>query len=134
MFQPDLKERRSHSNVQIYTNEPRCKKLKYDCVGCSENHKIAFFISDLEIVQNLKYLFLILSFMSFLFVQTTKTFCLFPARKISNEVLYKNVMYVCVLQAKPYVFDRVFPTNCTQEQVYNACAKQIVKGISNIHV
>jgi hypothetical protein len=31
-------------------------------------------------------------------------------------------------QGKPYVFDRVLPPNTTQEQVYNACAKQIVKG------
>uniref|UniRef100_A0A8C1KSI7 Kinesin-like protein n=1 Tax=Cyprinus carpio TaxID=7962 RepID=A0A8C1KSI7_CYPCA len=30
---------------------------------------------------------------------------------------------------KPYVFDKVFPTNCTQEQVYNTCAKQIVKDV-----
>uniref|UniRef100_A0A8C6ZQ47 Kinesin heavy chain-like n=1 Tax=Nothoprocta perdicaria TaxID=30464 RepID=A0A8C6ZQ47_NOTPE len=29
---------------------------------------------------------------------------------------------------KPYVFDRVFPPNTTQEQVYHACAMQIVKG------
>lgn len=32
------------------------------------------------------------------------------------------------LQGKPYVFDRVFPPNTTQEQVYHACAMQIVKG------
>lgn len=31
-------------------------------------------------------------------------------------------------QGKPYVYDRVLPPNTTQEQVYNACAKQIVKG------
>ncbi|EPY78805.1 kinesin heavy chain isoform 5C [Camelus ferus] len=31
------------------------------------------------------------------------------------------------LQGKPYVFDRVLPPSTTQEQVYNACAKQIVK-------
>uniref|UniRef100_A0A8C6PRW2 Kinesin-like protein n=1 Tax=Nothobranchius furzeri TaxID=105023 RepID=A0A8C6PRW2_NOTFU len=30
---------------------------------------------------------------------------------------------------KPYAFDRVFPTNTTQEQVYNTCAKQIVKDV-----
>uniref|UniRef100_A0A672G141 Kinesin family member 5A, a n=1 Tax=Salarias fasciatus TaxID=181472 RepID=A0A672G141_SALFA len=30
---------------------------------------------------------------------------------------------------KSYVFDRVFPTNTTQEQVYNSCAKQIVKDV-----
>ncbi|XDV35181.1 hypothetical protein PO909_005177, partial [Leuciscus waleckii] len=34
-----------------------------------------------------------------------------------------------VFQGKPYVFDKVFPTNCTQEQVYNTCAKQIVKDV-----
>lgn len=32
------------------------------------------------------------------------------------------------LQGKPYVFDRVFQSNTTQEQVYNACAQKIVKG------
>uniref|UniRef100_A0A672N771 Kinesin-like protein n=1 Tax=Sinocyclocheilus grahami TaxID=75366 RepID=A0A672N771_SINGR len=30
---------------------------------------------------------------------------------------------------KPYAFDRVFPTNTTQEQVYNTCAKQIVRDV-----
>nr|5HNY_K Chain K, Protein claret segregational, Kinesin-1/Kinesin-14, Protein claret segregational [Drosophila melanogaster]5HNZ_K Chain K, Protein claret segregational,Protein claret segregational,Plus-end directed kinesin-1/kinesin-14,Protein claret segregational,Protein claret segregational [Drosophila melanogaster] len=34
-----------------------------------------------------------------------------------------------VIQGKPYVFDRVLPPNTTQEQVYNACAKQIVKDV-----
>ncbi|XP_075789464.1 kinesin heavy chain isoform X2 [Pelodiscus sinensis] len=34
-----------------------------------------------------------------------------------------------VIGAKPYVFDRVLPPNTTQEQVYNACAKQIVKDV-----
>ncbi|XP_077009867.1 kinesin heavy chain isoform X3 [Tamandua tetradactyla] len=34
-----------------------------------------------------------------------------------------------MLQGKPYVFDRVLPPNTTQEQVYNACAKQIVKDV-----
>ncbi|KAA0712652.1 Kinesin heavy chain isoform 5A [Triplophysa tibetana] len=34
-----------------------------------------------------------------------------------------------IVGAKPYVFDRVFPANCTQEQVYNACAQQIVKDV-----
>lgn len=32
------------------------------------------------------------------------------------------------LQGKPYMFDRVFQSNTTQEQVYNACAQKIVKG------
>ncbi|PKK28658.1 kinesin family member 5C [Columba livia] len=35
----------------------------------------------------------------------------------------------CLQQGKPYVFDRVLPPNTTQEQVYNACAKQIVKDV-----
>ncbi|XP_067228742.1 kinesin heavy chain [Chanodichthys erythropterus] len=34
-----------------------------------------------------------------------------------------------IIGGKPYVFDKVFPTNCTQEQVYNSCAKQIVKDV-----
>ncbi|KAF4086737.1 hypothetical protein AMELA_G00087790 [Ameiurus melas] len=32
-----------------------------------------------------------------------------------------------VVSGKPYVFDRVLPPNTTQELVYDACAKQIVK-------
>ncbi|XP_016333392.1 kinesin heavy chain-like [Sinocyclocheilus anshuiensis] len=34
-----------------------------------------------------------------------------------------------IIGGKLYVFDKVFPTNCTQEQVYNTCAKQIVKDV-----
>uniref|UniRef100_A0A2K6LCR9 Kinesin-like protein n=1 Tax=Rhinopithecus bieti TaxID=61621 RepID=A0A2K6LCR9_RHIBE len=34
-----------------------------------------------------------------------------------------------VNHGKPYVFDRVFPPNTTQEQVYHACAMQIVKDV-----
>ncbi|XP_059583380.1 kinesin heavy chain isoform X2 [Alligator mississippiensis] len=34
-----------------------------------------------------------------------------------------------VVGGKPYVFDRVLPPNTSQEQVYNACAKQIVKDV-----
>ncbi|XP_077695014.1 LOW QUALITY PROTEIN: kinesin heavy chain [Eretmochelys imbricata] len=34
-----------------------------------------------------------------------------------------------ILGGKPYVFDRVFPPNTTQEQVYHACAMQIVKDV-----
>ncbi|XP_023590273.1 kinesin heavy chain isoform X2 [Trichechus manatus latirostris] len=36
---------------------------------------------------------------------------------------------VVIGQGKPYVFDRVFPPNTTQEQVYHACAMQIVKDV-----
>uniref|UniRef100_A0A087XAQ0 Kinesin-like protein n=2 Tax=Poecilia formosa TaxID=48698 RepID=A0A087XAQ0_POEFO len=34
-----------------------------------------------------------------------------------------------VITGKPYVFDRVLPPNTTQEQVYEQCAKQIVKDV-----
>ncbi|KAM4601653.1 LOW QUALITY PROTEIN: kinesin heavy chain-like [Polymixia lowei] len=34
-----------------------------------------------------------------------------------------------VITGKPYVFDRVLPPNTHQEQVYDACAKQIVKDV-----
>ncbi|XP_035009050.2 kinesin heavy chain isoform X3 [Hippoglossus stenolepis] len=34
-----------------------------------------------------------------------------------------------ILGGKTYVFDQVFPTNTTQEQVYNTCAKQIVRDV-----
>uniref|UniRef100_W5M029 Kinesin-like protein n=1 Tax=Lepisosteus oculatus TaxID=7918 RepID=W5M029_LEPOC len=34
-----------------------------------------------------------------------------------------------VIGGKPYVFDRVLPPNTVQENVYNACAKQIVKDV-----
>uniref|UniRef100_A0A670HQP3 Kinesin-like protein n=1 Tax=Podarcis muralis TaxID=64176 RepID=A0A670HQP3_PODMU len=42
---------------------------------------------------------------------------------------FKGEETVVVGQGKPYVFDRVFPSNTSQEQVYNACAKQIVKDV-----
>ncbi|XP_054882924.1 kinesin heavy chain [Poeciliopsis prolifica] len=34
-----------------------------------------------------------------------------------------------IFGGKSYVYDQVFPTNITQEQVYNACAKQIVRDV-----
>lgn len=40
-----------------------------------------------------------------------------------------NASCVGLTQSKPYVFDRVLPPNTSQEQVYNQCAKQIVKGM-----
>lgn len=39
----------------------------------------------------------------------------------------------CAFQGKAYAFDSVFPTNATQEQIYNASAKQIVKGELGTH-
>uniref|UniRef100_A0A8C9Y4A3 Kinesin-like protein n=1 Tax=Sander lucioperca TaxID=283035 RepID=A0A8C9Y4A3_SANLU len=48
-------------------------------------------------------------------------------------IFYVVLFIVCCCswssQGKSYVFDRVFPTNTTQEQVYNTCAKQIVKDV-----
>lgn len=44
------------------------------------------------------------------------------------DVLSLTKSLFCLQQGKPYVFDRVLPPNTTQEQVYNACAKPIVKG------
>ncbi|XP_078537887.1 kinesin heavy chain [Lissotriton helveticus] len=42
---------------------------------------------------------------------------------------FKGDDTVVIGQSKPYVFDRVLPPNTAQEQVYNACAKQIVKDV-----
>ncbi|XP_004462289.2 kinesin heavy chain [Dasypus novemcinctus] len=42
---------------------------------------------------------------------------------------FKGDETVVIGQGKPYVFDRVLPPNTTQEQVYNACAKQIVRDV-----
>lgn len=39
-----------------------------------------------------------------------------------------NYSFFSSFQGKPYMFDRVFQSNTTQEQVYNACAQKIVKG------
>ncbi|XP_030360024.1 kinesin-1 heavy chain isoform X2 [Strigops habroptila] len=36
---------------------------------------------------------------------------------------------VFFFQSKPYIFDRVFQSNTSQEQVYNDCAKKIVKDV-----
>uniref|UniRef100_A0A3P8YEA5 Kinesin-like protein n=1 Tax=Esox lucius TaxID=8010 RepID=A0A3P8YEA5_ESOLU len=46
-----------------------------------------------------------------------------------NTQLVHKLTLSFVSQGKSYVFDRVFPTNTTQEQVYNTCAKQIVKDV-----
>lgn len=37
-------------------------------------------------------------------------------------------IYFFFLQGKPYIFDRVLPPNTEQVEVYENCAKQIVKG------
>uniref|UniRef100_A0A6I8SZF0 Kinesin-like protein n=1 Tax=Xenopus tropicalis TaxID=8364 RepID=A0A6I8SZF0_XENTR len=43
--------------------------------------------------------------------------------------VFKGEDTVVVGPSKPYVFDKVFPSNTTQEHVYSACAKQIVKDV-----
>uniref|UniRef100_A0A8B9I5K9 Kinesin-like protein n=1 Tax=Anser brachyrhynchus TaxID=132585 RepID=A0A8B9I5K9_9AVES len=51
-------------------------------------------------------------------------------RQINNEARPAKIMGCSTpSQGKPYVFDRVLPPNTTQEQVYNACAKPIVKDV-----
>lgn len=42
--------------------------------------------------------------------------------------IYHSFSVSLSLQGKPYMFDRVFQSNTSQEQVYNACAQKIVKG------
>ncbi|XP_059426330.1 kinesin heavy chain [Carassius carassius] len=58
-------------------------------------------------------------------------------RPLNHSEILRGDKYIPIFQGddtviiggKPYVFDKVFPTNCTQEQVYNMCAKQIVKDV-----
>ncbi|XP_040213955.1 kinesin heavy chain [Rana temporaria] len=42
---------------------------------------------------------------------------------------FKGDDTIVIGQGKPYVFDKVLPPNTSQEQVYNACARQIVKDV-----
>uniref|UniRef100_A0A672ZNX2 Kinesin-like protein n=1 Tax=Sphaeramia orbicularis TaxID=375764 RepID=A0A672ZNX2_9TELE len=64
-----------------------------------------------------------------------KVLCRF--RPLNQSEILRGDQFVPKFQAddtvivggKSYVFDRVFPTNTTQEQVYNTCAKQIVKDV-----
>ncbi|TWW61848.1 Kinesin heavy chain isoform 5A [Takifugu flavidus] len=51
---------------------------------------------------------------------------------IPSHCYYGQFTYppnACLWTGKPYVFDRVFPTNTTQEEVYNTSAKQIVRDV-----
>lgn len=50
----------------------------------------------------------------------------FTLRRIVTD---NHSFFISFLQGKPYMFDRVFQSNTTQEQVYNACAQKIVKGL-----
>uniref|UniRef100_A0A671YCS6 Kinesin-like protein n=1 Tax=Sparus aurata TaxID=8175 RepID=A0A671YCS6_SPAAU len=64
-----------------------------------------------------------------------KVLCRF--RPLNKSEINRGDKFIPVFQredtvifgGKSYVFDQVFPTNTTQEQVYNACAKQIVKDV-----
>lgn len=70
----------------------------------------------------------------YLFGNTLKLFKNISLRNLYEKIKsckLNNVWIIfCCSQGKPYAFDRVFPTNTTQEQVYNTCAKQIVKGMT----
>uniref|UniRef100_A0A8C6P0W3 Kinesin-like protein n=1 Tax=Nothobranchius furzeri TaxID=105023 RepID=A0A8C6P0W3_NOTFU len=64
-----------------------------------------------------------------------KVLCRF--RPLNESEIVRGDKFIPIFQGedtvifggKAYVFDQVFPTNTTQEQVYNTCAKQIVKDV-----
>uniref|UniRef100_A0A8C5CDN0 Kinesin-like protein n=1 Tax=Gadus morhua TaxID=8049 RepID=A0A8C5CDN0_GADMO len=64
-----------------------------------------------------------------------KVMCRF--RPLNDSELSRGDKYIpkfkgedtVVITGKPYVFDRVLPPNTVQEQVYDTCAKQIVKDV-----
>ncbi|XP_072110071.1 kinesin-1 heavy chain [Mobula birostris] len=64
-----------------------------------------------------------------------KVMCRF--RPLNDAEIQRGDKCICKFQGdetvavggKSYVYDRVFPSNATQEQVYNACAKNIVKDV-----
>ncbi|XP_041924804.1 kinesin-1 heavy chain [Alosa sapidissima] len=66
---------------------------------------------------------------------TIKVMCRF--RPLNNSEVERGDQYIpkfqgeesVVIAGKPYAFDRVFASNTTQEQVYNACAQKIVKDV-----
>ncbi|KAJ8375970.1 hypothetical protein SKAU_G00065500 [Synaphobranchus kaupii] len=66
---------------------------------------------------------------------TIKVMCRF--RPLNNSEVMRGDRYIpkfqgednVVISSKPYMFDRVFQSSTTQEQVYNACAQQIVKDV-----
>uniref|UniRef100_A0A8C2S9Z6 Kinesin-like protein n=1 Tax=Capra hircus TaxID=9925 RepID=A0A8C2S9Z6_CAPHI len=51
-------------------------------------------------------------------------------RNVCSHLICVVETFVSVFQSKPYAFDRVFQSNTSQEQVYNDCAKKIVKGFA----
>uniref|UniRef100_A0A668A1T5 Kinesin-like protein n=1 Tax=Myripristis murdjan TaxID=586833 RepID=A0A668A1T5_9TELE len=66
---------------------------------------------------------------------TIKVMCRF--RPLNSSEVTRGDKYIpkfqgdetVVIGGKPYMFDRVFQSNTTQEQVYNACAQKIVKDV-----
>ncbi|XP_060724166.1 kinesin heavy chain-like isoform X2 [Tachysurus vachellii] len=64
-----------------------------------------------------------------------KVLCRF--RPLNQSEIFREDKFLPVFQGddtvivggKSFVFDRVFPTNTTQDQIYNSCAKQIVKDV-----
>ncbi|KAM7379747.1 hypothetical protein PAMP_005277 [Pampus punctatissimus] len=66
---------------------------------------------------------------------TIKVMCRF--RPLNSSEVVRGDKYIpkfqgedtVVIGGKPYMFDRVFSSNTTQEQVYNACAQKIVKDV-----
>uniref|UniRef100_A0A669CE08 Kinesin-like protein n=1 Tax=Oreochromis niloticus TaxID=8128 RepID=A0A669CE08_ORENI len=66
---------------------------------------------------------------------TIKVMCRF--RPLNSSEVTRGDKYIpkfqgedtCIIGGKPYMFDRVFQSNTTQEQVYNACAQKIVKDV-----
>lgn len=65
--------------------------------------------------------------MAFLFASVLKGSSVFQV--IVSIITANRSLFFSSLQGKPYMFDRVFQSNTTQEQVYNACAQKIVKGL-----
>uniref|UniRef100_A0A7N8WTQ4 Kinesin-like protein n=1 Tax=Mastacembelus armatus TaxID=205130 RepID=A0A7N8WTQ4_9TELE len=66
---------------------------------------------------------------------TIKVMCRF--RPLNSSEVTRGDKYIpkfqgeetVVIGGKPYMFDRVFQSSTTQEQVYNACAQKIVKDV-----
>uniref|UniRef100_A0A8C4ZV31 Kinesin-like protein n=1 Tax=Gadus morhua TaxID=8049 RepID=A0A8C4ZV31_GADMO len=60
-----------------------------------------------------------------------KVLCRF--RPLNQSEIIRGDKFIPTFQGddtgRSYAFDRVFPTNSTQEQVYDTCAKQIVKDV-----
>uniref|UniRef100_A0A8C3A5M1 Kinesin-like protein n=1 Tax=Cyclopterus lumpus TaxID=8103 RepID=A0A8C3A5M1_CYCLU len=66
---------------------------------------------------------------------TIKVMCRF--RPLNSSEVVRGDRYIpkfqgeedVIIASKPYMYDKVFQSNTTQEQVYNACAQKIVKDV-----